>query len=150
MCRSYAILPTKIFTCGTACVRCQSIIQCMRRWSLIGLITGRCVFMDEVHNISAVSEAPRRLTPHGDLRCPGRSVVGVSIPHLLIHVMLAHCLQCEKCGNLVKRAMNRPPQEADCNQRQSCSMERAACSFHLHQKNCGGTYIKVTDFCLFL
>ena len=25
-----------------------------------------------------------------------------------------HHWRCERCGNVVKRAMNRPPQEADC------------------------------------
>ena len=53
--------------------------------------------------------------------------------------------QCERCADLVKRAMNRPPQEADCRGRQGRGADCADphCRFHTHQKTCGGAYVKV-------
>jgi len=54
-------------------------------------------------------------------------------------------LQCPKCGNAVKRAMNRPPQEADCRGRQGKGLEckDTKCAYHMHQRFCGGDYTKV-------
>lgn len=54
-------------------------------------------------------------------------------------------VQCARCGNVVKRAMNRPPQEADCRGRQGKGPEckDTKCSFHMHQRFCGGVYTKV-------
>ncbi|PRW20898.1 sprT-like domain-containing Spartan [Chlorella sorokiniana] len=70
------------------------------------------------------------------------------------HTMLAevdhyrqHHWQCERCGNLVKRAMNRPPQEADCRGRmgRGADCRDPDCRFHMHQKHCGGVWIKVKE-----
>ena len=54
-------------------------------------------------------------------------------------------LQCPKCGNVVKRAMNRPPQEADCRGRQGKGPDckDTKCAYHMHQRFCGSDYTKV-------
>ena len=56
-----------------------------------------------------------------------------------------NALQCERCDDLVKRSMNRPPQEADCRGRQGRGGDCADphCRYHVHQKTCGGAYVKV-------
>ena len=58
-------------------------------------------------------------------------------------------VQCPKCGNLVKRAMNRPPQQADCRGRQGKGpdCQDTKCAFHMHQRFCGGDYTKVMHRC---
>lgn len=57
------------------------------------------------------------------------------------------CLQCARCGDLVKRAMNRPPQEADCRGRmgKGKDCQDPQCAHHMHMKHCGGEFIKVSD-----
>ncbi len=50
----------------------------------------------------------------------------------------------------MKRAMNRPPQEADCRGRQGRGADCADphCRYHMHRKTCGGAYVKVcTSYC---
>jgi hypothetical protein len=60
-----------------------------------------------------------------------------------------HHWKCERCGDLIKRAMNRKPQEADCRLRiksgsgQQCRDTR--CKWHVHLKACGGTYTKIKE-----
>ncbi|BDA48805.1 probable SprT-like domain-containing protein Spartan at N-terminal half [Coccomyxa sp. Obi] len=58
-----------------------------------------------------------------------------------------HHWQCEKCGNMVKRAMNRCPQEADCRGRmgRGSACTDPKCAFHMHIRYCGGAYIKVAE-----
>ena len=62
---------------------------------------------------------------------------------------LVRLIQCPKCGNLVKRAMNRPPQEADCRggQGKGPDCRDTKCAFHMHQRFCGGDYTKVLHHC---
>lgn len=50
---------------------------------------------------------------------------------------------------MVKRAMNRRPQEADCRGRQGKGPDckDTKCAFHMHQRFCGGEYIKVVYLC---
>ena len=49
---------------------------------------------------------------------------------------------------MVKRAMNRPPQEADCRGRmgQGADCQDPKCNWHMHLKHCAGTFEKVSDF----
>lgn len=58
-----------------------------------------------------------------------------------------HWWECERCGNIVKRAMNRPPQEADCRGRMGRGFDCAdtRCMYHMHVKHCGGTYKKIKE-----
>lgn len=46
---------------------------------------------------------------------------------------------------MVKRAMNRPPQEADCRGRmgRGADCQDPKCNFHMHLKHCAGTFKKV-------
>jgi hypothetical protein len=59
-----------------------------------------------------------------------------------------HHWACEACGDLVRRSMNRPPQEADCRMyRKSRGALRdcgdVRCTWHMHLKYCGGKYTKI-------
>eukprot|EP00884_Botryococcus_braunii_P015413 jgi/Botrbrau1/2555/Bobra.0079s0042.1 len=58
-----------------------------------------------------------------------------------------HHWKCQQCDNLVKRAMNRPPQAADCRGRSGVgdACRDVQCAFHMHLRFCGGTYIKVAE-----
>jgi hypothetical protein len=60
-----------------------------------------------------------------------------------------HHWRCERCGNEVKRAMNRKPQEADCRWKKPRSGEAKCsdptCRWHMHLKYCGGEFIKVKE-----
>jgi hypothetical protein len=62
-----------------------------------------------------------------------------------------HHWQCSKCGTLVKRSTNRPPQPADCRtriaDRGSGNIECTdhQCTFHNHLRSCGGEFIKVKE-----
>lgn len=67
--------------------------------------------------------------------------------HAEVDQYRTHHWQCPKCGNVVKRAMNRPPQEADCRGRQGKGPDckDTKCAFHMHQRFCGGDYIKIAE-----
>jgi hypothetical protein len=56
-----------------------------------------------------------------------------------------HWWKCDRCGHIVKRAMNRKPQEADCRGRlgKGSACADSQCNYHMHIKNCGGEFIKV-------
>ncbi|EFN55909.1 hypothetical protein CHLNCDRAFT_52181 [Chlorella variabilis] len=58
-----------------------------------------------------------------------------------------HHWRCERCGNVVKRAMNRPPQEADCRGRagRGADCRDPGCRWHMHIKHCGGAWVKVKE-----
>ncbi|KAK9867164.1 hypothetical protein WJX84_007941 [Apatococcus fuscideae] len=58
-----------------------------------------------------------------------------------------HHWQCNTCQNVVKRAMNRPPQEADCRGRMGRGEEcqDPKCNWHMHLKHCPGTFKKVKE-----
>ncbi|CAD7696750.1 unnamed protein product [Ostreobium quekettii] len=58
-----------------------------------------------------------------------------------------HWWECEKCGNTVKRATNRPPQEADCRRRKIVDKQcqDPYCAYHMHIKYCGGQYKKTKE-----
>ncbi|KAL4428844.1 hypothetical protein ABPG77_005282 [Micractinium sp. CCAP 211/92] len=57
-----------------------------------------------------------------------------------------HHWRCERCGNVIKRSMNRPPQEADCRlhvKGRDCG--DLACQYHLHTRHCGGQWVKIKE-----
>lgn len=60
-----------------------------------------------------------------------------------------HRWECFRCGDMVKRAVNRKPQQADCRWYASRNIEErridcgdVTCRWHMHQKYCGGEYVK--------
>lgn len=57
-----------------------------------------------------------------------------------------HHWKCERCGDVVKRSINRKPQKADCRWRtgeQNC--KDVTCRWHLHTSYCGGEYVKIKE-----
>lgn len=56
-----------------------------------------------------------------------------------------HHWKCERCGEIVKRAMNRPPQDADCRSKAGMACADPYCKYHMHIKYCGGTYLKIKE-----
>jgi hypothetical protein len=56
-----------------------------------------------------------------------------------------HHWRCGRCGSVVKRAANRPPQEADCPGRAGAACRDAACNFHAHVRWCGGDFVKTAE-----
>ena len=87
---------------------------------------------------------------------PARPAGGYNIT--VYHTMLAevdhhraHRWACRKCGALVKRAMNRPPQRADCAVTHGnaargaypCSDSR--CLHCVHVRTCGGEFEKIAE-----
>eukprot|EP00898_Chlorokybus_atmophyticus_P006954 jgi/Chlat1/725/Chrsp104S01201 len=62
-----------------------------------------------------------------------------------------HHWKCEKCGEMVKRAMNRAPSAKDCMQLRrargdgnaTCTDSR--CNWHTHERTCGGAFVKVAE-----
>ena len=58
-----------------------------------------------------------------------------------------HHWRCARCGSLVKRAMNRRPQEADCRGRmgKGSACRDPQCRWHTHLRTCGGEFIKVQE-----
>ncbi|KAK9814159.1 hypothetical protein WJX72_001340 [[Myrmecia] bisecta] len=77
----------------------------------------------------------------------------VDVHHTMIAEMQSyqtHHWQCDRCGNVVKRATNRAPQEADCYSNRYGKRDGAACtdpkcSYHMHVKHCGGAYVKIVE-----
>eukprot|EP00892_Ulva_mutabilis_P012166 jgi/Ulvmu1/9321/UM050_0070.1 len=56
-----------------------------------------------------------------------------------------HWWECQRCGTTKRRAMNRPPQPADCFTRHGDACQHPKCSFHVHQRTCGGQFIKTRE-----
>ncbi|GFR43505.1 hypothetical protein Agub_g4597, partial [Astrephomene gubernaculifera] len=59
-----------------------------------------------------------------------------------------HWWECERCRKVIKRSMNRPPQEADCIGRTGSrgpSCRDPNCGYHTHIRQCGGAFIKVRE-----
>jgi hypothetical protein len=56
-----------------------------------------------------------------------------------------HHWRCGRCGSVVKRAANRPPQEADCPGRAGAACRDAACNYHVHVRWCGGEFVKTAE-----
>lgn len=44
-----------------------------------------------------------------------------------------------------RRAMNRRPQPADCLTRQGDACQHLKCSYHVHERTCGGEYVKIKE-----
>lgn len=78
--------------------------------------------------------------------------------HDEVNLYRTHVWCCNRCGNTVKRAMNRPPQEADCRAYSKAAAAAAAaagapgaycadprCWYHSHVRECGGRYDKVSS-----
>jgi len=73
---------------------------------------------------------------------------GITVHHTMfdeVEHYRKHHWKCEKCGNVVRRAVNRPPQEADCRGRRGTSCKDISCSWHMHMKHCGSVYIKIKE-----
>ena len=57
-----------------------------------------------------------------------------------------HHWKCEKCGNLIRRSMNRAPQPADCrHNRGKTGCNDKICRYCNHAASCGGKYIKIKE-----
>lgn len=56
-----------------------------------------------------------------------------------------HHWQCARCGDMVKRAMNRKPQEADCRSKLGTLCADVYCKYHMHARFCGGMYVKTKE-----
>lgn len=72
----------------------------------------------------------------------------ITITHSMFHEVnyyRQHHWRCERCGNEVKRAMNRKPQEADCRWKIGPACSDSNCRWHMHLKHCGGEFIKVKE-----
>ncbi|GAX81087.1 hypothetical protein CEUSTIGMA_g8521.t1 [Chlamydomonas eustigma] len=96
-------------------------------------------FLERMHSINKAS-FPDEHRPPG-----GYNVTVYHTMHNEVDSYRTHWWSCEKCQNIVKRAMNRPPQEADCRGRMGRGSDCAdpCCHFHTHIKKCGGRYIKI-------
>jgi hypothetical protein len=88
-------------------------------------------------NASTVPDAQR---PPGGYR--------VSVFHTMVDEVQhyqRHHWRCNRCGYVVKRAVNRPPQEADCRARAGPSCCDPRCRFHSHVRLCGGAFVKTQE-----
>lgn len=58
-----------------------------------------------------------------------------------------HHWECQICGDLIKRAMNRQPSASDCMRKVAGSelCDDVRCHWHQHQRTCGGEYIKIAE-----
>lgn len=57
-----------------------------------------------------------------------------------------HHWECDKCGDEIRRMINRKPQPADCSRRFIDRNNRCCdqyCHWHMHSKYCNGHYVKV-------
>ena len=64
--------------------------------------------------------------------------------HLQVEFYQQHHWKCRKCDKVIKRAMNRPPQPADCRFHRGAACTDPKCGYHTHIRNCGGEWVKVT------
>lgn len=65
--------------------------------------------------------------------------------HAEVDLFRQHWWKCETCSRIVKRSMNRPPQNADCPYRKPENDSLCTCAHHAHVKNCGGQFKKVSE-----
>ncbi|KAG2500199.1 hypothetical protein HYH03_001779 [Edaphochlamys debaryana] len=59
-----------------------------------------------------------------------------------------HWWECDRCKHIIKRSMNRPPQEADCRGRRGARGPDCSdpdCYYHSHIRKCGGTWVKIKE-----
>ncbi|KAL6003504.1 hypothetical protein ACLOJK_023735 [Asimina triloba] len=58
-----------------------------------------------------------------------------------------HHWQCQSCGDLIKRAMNREPSANDCVVRSICDgfCGNPSCHWHMHKMSCNGNYKKIAE-----
>jgi hypothetical protein len=61
------------------------------------------------------------------------------------HVAVEGCMESCRCEHVVKRAMNRKPQPADCLTRQGDACRDDRCRYHTHVRTCGGTFVKIKE-----
>lgn len=59
--------------------------------------------------------------------------------------MLTAGLHARRCAIIKRRAMNRRPQPADCLTRQGDACQHPKCSYHVHERTCGGEYVKIKE-----
>ncbi|DBA84736.1 TPA: hypothetical protein ACH3X1_005985 [Trebouxia sp. C0004] len=98
-------------------------------------------FQERMNFINRASFADHQRPPQG------YSITVYHSMHAEVDQYRTHHWQCSTCGNVVKRAMNRPPQEADCRGRQVKGSEckDPKCAYHMHQRFCGGGYTKIAE-----
>ncbi|DBA74758.1 TPA: hypothetical protein ACH3X2_009283 [Trebouxia sp. C0005] len=98
-------------------------------------------FQERMNFINRASFADHQRPPQG------YSITVYHSMHAEVDQYRTHHWQCPKCGNVVKRAMNRPPQEADCRGRQGKGPDckDTKCAYHMHQRFCGGDYTKIAE-----
>ena len=92
--------------------------------------------MDEINN----SKVPDHQRPVGGYK--------IGVYHIMIEEVRhyrQHHWKCQRCGVEIQRAMNRPPQEADCRGRAGSKCADPACRYHTHIKKCGGTFVKTKE-----
>lgn len=98
-------------------------------------------FQERMNFINRASFADHQRPPQG------YSITVYHSMHAEVDQYRTHHWQCPKCGNVVKRAMNRPPQEADCRGRQGKGPDckDTKCAYHMHQRFCGSDYTKIAE-----
>lgn len=101
---------------------------------------GPC-FQEKMHFINRAAFTDHQRPPQG------YNITVYHSMHAEVNQYRTHHWQCPKCGNIVKRAMNRKPQEADCRGRQGKGPDckDTKCAYHMHQRFCGGDYTKVAE-----
>ena len=74
----------------------------------------------------------------------------ISITHSMIaevRYFQRHHWVCLRCGDMIRRSMNRPPQKADCRAyrkgRDDVDCRDLSCRWHVHKRYCRGVYVKV-------
>lgn len=94
-------------------------------------------FQRKMQDINASTRVDSQRPPGG---------YNITICHSMIDEVRSyqtHVWSCSKCGNEVRRAMNRRPQPADCRSRAGEACNDPLCVFHAHLRLCGGEYVKV-------
>ncbi|GLC61382.1 hypothetical protein PLESTB_001750100 [Pleodorina starrii] len=97
----------------------------------------------ELMNRINTSTVPDHQRPPGGYRITTtHSMIGE------VELYQTHWWECERCKKLIKRAMNRPPQEADCSGRtgaRGAACRDPNCGYHTHLRGCGGAFIKIRE-----
>ena len=95
-------------------------------------------FLARAAEINA-SRVPDPVRPHGGYR--------ITVRHTFVDEVRSfqtHGWRCARCGHEIFRAMDRPPQPADCVRKgRHGGCDGAGCGYHAHVRACGGRYEKV-------
>ncbi|CAA6664838.1 unnamed protein product [Spirodela intermedia] len=67
--------------------------------------------------------------------------------HAEVDKYQVHRWMCESCGDLIKRAMNRPPMASDCigKVKHGGPCGNPYCHWHSHRASCSGRYVKIAE-----